>query len=93
MRLSAIAILAAIVPFCAQAQGTPVGWSTIVGKTCNIRNLTGGAVKAKFMQDETGPSVQLRAAGTELPVRLHTTEHDILCCGLRRGRLYLHLQR
>ena len=62
MRRMVTVILAISVPFAVTAEVAPSGWSTILGKTCEIRNTRSGA-EAKFMQDASGPSVQLRSLG------------------------------
>jgi hypothetical protein len=64
MRRAAIATSAMIVSLSTQAQAAPPAvWSTLVGKTCMIRNTRGG-VEAKFVQEADGPTVYLRAAAT-----------------------------
>jgi hypothetical protein len=64
VRYAIAAVLAAFVPFCTMGQVAPAGWSTIVGKTCDIRVTVNrgskGSGEAKFMQDSAGASVQLR---------------------------------
>jgi hypothetical protein len=47
------------------AYAEQTGWASVVGKTCQVRNVRGGA-EAKFMQDATGPTVQLRAKATKV---------------------------
>jgi hypothetical protein len=67
MRRAVAAIFAFFVPYHAMAQVAPAGWATIVGKTCDIRvaaRILKANVDATFMQDASGPSVQLRAATT-----------------------------
>jgi hypothetical protein len=66
MRRAAVIALAALFPLSAVAQGVPMGWSTILGKTCNIRLAQRGLAEAKFIQDDNGPSVQLRQATTKI---------------------------
>jgi hypothetical protein len=64
MRHAIIVTLAIVVAFSAQARAAPAGWSTIVGKTCMIRNAAGSGVEAKFLQRATGPTVRLRGVAT-----------------------------
>jgi hypothetical protein len=63
MRRAITVILAISVPFAVTAQVAPSGWSTILGKTCAVRDTSEGGGEAKFVQDASGPSVQFRAAG------------------------------
>lgn len=67
MRRAVIVALAAVFPLSAVAQVVvPMGWSTILGRTCNIRVARKGDMQAKFMQDDNGPAVQLRQTTTRI---------------------------
>jgi hypothetical protein len=77
MRRAVIVTLAIVVTFSAQARVAPAGWSTIVGKTCMIRNAAGSGVEAKFMQGATGPTVRLRGAATRFTKVVFTPPNRI----------------
>ena len=69
MRRAIAFSLASIMPICAMAQEAPAGWSTIVGKTCEIRTTTSGG-EAKFIQGDSGPSVELKRLGATKTVKV-----------------------
>jgi hypothetical protein len=87
MRHVAIVALTALLPLSAAAQVAPAGWPGLVGKTCNIR-LTRGGVEAKFMQDATGPSVQLRTGATRVTKVNFTPPNVISFDAMFNGGMY-----